>query len=276
MTSHSTLSINDLLVHEGVDLAGARFVRHQDTRSPTGRTPYSLWLANDGSFEAYQAIQETDRFPRGAVLASFVVSPLGETIFVGTYEVEAIGEAPPGHMDALHGHDVTGLCLYNLQPTPVLTNFRGRIVVDWGPGARAWVQRADRQDKPILEIKRSIVDPPFPGFDAFLHTVKGLDTVPLTWRTALSAVSGVYLLTSIKTGKHYVGSATGTAGFWGRWAAYAANGHGGNEALKLAAEDDYYVTILEVAASSSSAADVLRREELWKRKLRTRRYGSNL
>jgi hypothetical protein len=79
----------------------------------------------------------------------------------------------------------------------------------------------------------------------------------------------------MQTGKQYVGSATGTEGFWGRWSAYAANGHGGNQGLVLAAEDDYHVTILEVAASSATAADIVQREELWKRKLRTRQYGSN-
>src|SRR6185503_3532080 len=47
------------------------------------------------------------------------------------------------------------------------------------------------------------------------------------WRARLAAVAGVYLILATTTGRQYVGSATGIEGLWGRWAAYAVDGHGG-------------------------------------------------
>lgn len=47
-----------------------------------------------------------------------------------------------------------------------------------------------------------------------------------SWRAALSAVAGIYLITDMKTGKVYVGSATGDGGIWTRWSQYAATGLG--------------------------------------------------
>jgi hypothetical protein len=269
------ITINALLRLAGLDLATARLVRHQDKRGPTGRTPYSLWLADDGSFDGYQAIQSSQRFVVGGTVIAFVVTPIGETVFVGVYSVAGMGIAPKRSVDPLHGHDVTGLHLYSLRPHDALRDYQGRIVVDWGPGARAWVQRAATMEKPVLELRRTQADPVFPGFDGFIHTIGGLSAVPRTWRAALSAVSGIYLLVSVKTGKQYVGSATGSEGFWGRWAAYASNGHGGNAGLRLAAEDNYSVTILEVASSTASIEEILALESKWKAKLLSRAHGSN-
>ncbi|SEV92608.1 GIY-YIG nuclease family protein [Luteibacter sp. 329MFSha] len=268
------ITINALLEINGIDLKTTRLVRHQDKRGTLGRTPHSLWLSDDGSFDRYQAIQGTERFSVGGSIVSFVVTPIGETIFVGVYTVDAIGVTADDTVDPLLGHDVTGLHSYTLSPHPALAEYRGRIVIEWGPGARAWVQRGG-MTKPVIEIRRAHTDPPYPGHDGFMHTIRDLGHVPQTWRTVLTAAKGVYLLVSLKTGKQYVGSATGEDGFWGRWATYAANGHGGNIGLKLASEDDYAVTILEVASSKASVADILASEAKWKAKLLTKLHGTN-
>lgn len=269
------LTLNLLLQAAGIPLGKTRLVRHQDQRSPSGRTPYTAWRAQDGSFEQYQCIQSTERFSVGQWLASFVATPFGETLFVGLFKVNAVGTVPRGVTDPLGGHDVEGLHLYEIERLDALSEYSGRMVVEWGDGYRSWVQRADRQDKRIIELRKEINDPPFPGFDAFVHTIRTLANVPHTWRSALIAVSGVYLLVSMTTGKYYIGSATGAGGFWGRWESYAANGHGGNLGLKLAAEQDYVVSILEVAASTANEEDVLKLESKWKRKLLSREFGLN-
>jgi hypothetical protein len=269
------LTFNLLLDAEGILPSQTRLIRHQDQRGSSGCTPYHLWKAGDGSFERYQSIQSRERFEVGGWLASFVVTPFGETLFAGMYRVTGLGVAAEGETDPVGGHDVAGLHEYVIEPVAALAEHVGRLIIEWGEAYRSWVQRADRQDKRILELRREISEPPFPGFDGFVHTIRTLATVPQTWRTALSAVSGVYLLVSLTTGKQYVGSAVGAEGFWGRWVAYAANGHGGNVGLRLATEQDYQVSILEVAASTATRDDVLALESTWKDKLLSRRFGLN-
>ena len=78
------------------------------------------------------------------------------------------------------------------------------------------------------------------------------------------------MLTCPATDETYVGSATGTGGFWQRWMNYAADGHGGNIGLRERDRSDYRVSILQVAGSTDTYDDVIAMEMLWKRKLRTR------
>ncbi len=264
------ISFNHLLRTAGIDLARARLVRHQDNRAPAGKSPYDLWVADDGRLELYQRIQSKDRFKGADWVISFVATPLNETLFIGSYRVCGVGRVPAGTTDPIGGHDVTGLFFYELQPDQALREYAGRVIVDWGTAFRTWVQRPDRQDKPILEIRQTAIDPPFPGFTSFSWPIRELTSVPFSWRGALSAVGGVYVLVCRSTGKQYVGSASGVGGFWERWETYYRTGHGGNEGMKLAAGHDYQVSILEVASSSLSRDEIIQMEELWKDKLLTR------
>jgi len=269
------IGFNYLLRSAGIDLARARLVRHQDNRAPTGRTPYDLWIAADGRLESYQRIQSKDRFKGADWIIAFVATPLDEALFVGSYRVRGIGKVPPGTSDPVGGHDVTGLFLYDLEPDQALQEYVGRIIIDWGMGFRAWVQRPDSQDKPRIEIRRKACEPPFPGFLSFSWPIRELSSVPPSWRGALSAVGGVYLLVCRSTGKQYVGSAYGAGGFWSRWEDYYRTGHGGNEGLKLVSDSDYQVSVLEVASSSLNAEQIIALEERWKDKLLTREFGLN-
>ncbi|MGR3467231.1 MAG: GIY-YIG nuclease family protein, partial [Shimia sp.] len=139
---------------------------------------------------------------------------------------------------------------------------------------RSWSQWVHSQNKRILEWRRTSLEPPFPGFAAFSARIGELATLPRTWRAALSASGGVYLLVS-DTGAHYVGSASGEDGFWGRWQAYAANGHGGNVLLQAAGQKDYTVSVLETAGNTATLPEIIARESAWKRKLGTRATGLN-
>ena len=111
-----------------------------------------------------------------------------------------------------------------------------------------------------------------------------------SWRAALSAVAGVYVITDTSNGKVYVGSATGDTsapgggGLWSRWWGYSASGHGGNEDLRalLAPEvqgplhaRNFQFSILEIADTHASADDVKRRERHWKRVLGSHVHGYN-
>ncbi len=269
------LRFNDLLEKADIDLLRARLVRHKDTRATARRSPHDLWLAADGQFEVYQSVQGEEIFKNCNWIISFVATPLDETLFAGVYAVRGVGIAPAGMIDPLSDHDVGGHFLYDLQPDAALREYSGRIVVDWGKGFRSWVQRPDRQNKAILEIRRVAIEPPFPGFTSFSWSMRELSSVPASWRAALSAVSGVYLLVSRSTGQQYVGSAYGVGGFWARWEDYFRTGHGGNEAMKLVSEGDYQVSVLEFASSSASVEEIIAMEVNWKNKLLTRQFGLN-
>lgn len=126
------------------------------------------------------------------------------------------------------------LDIYAYERVSVLDHLIGCLKVDWGEEKRRWAQRADSAngDKRIVELSRSFREPDFPGFSNFIGHLGTLMALPATWISALSAARGVYLLTCPRTKEQYVGSAYGADGFWGRWQAYAAIGHGGNLGLK--------------------------------------------
>jgi len=134
------------------------------------------------------------------------------------------------------------------------------------------VQRADRKDKAVLEIRKEVKEEPFPGFTQFCWDIDQIAAVPLAWQKVLRNVKGVYLLVCNETGKQYVGSAKGEENLWGRFLDYAKTGHGGNVELKRRKSRRYQVTILEVVNSDTG---IERIEEAWKRKLMTRQFGLN-
>ena len=266
------LTFNTILRSEGVDPTKVRLVRHQDNRAIVSCTPYNLWRAGDGRLELYQRIQRREVFEIGSTLASFVATPADETLFVGLYHVDGIGVAPPGTIDPVIQAERAGFHLYDIQRKELLSDYVGHLVIDWGKGFRSWVQRADRQDKPVLEIRKEMREQPFPGFTHFCWDIDQINAVPLRWQEVLKSVKGVYLLVCNETGKQYVGSAKGEESLWGRFLEYARTGHGGNVELRRRGSKGYQVTVLEVVNSDTGIERV---EEAWKKKLISRKFGLN-
>ena len=276
-----TLLFTDLLVKAGLDPASVRLLRHQ-TKAPNVRTPYVLWRDQRLAFEEYQCVQTVGNRANlaASMWASFVAPPAGGTLFVGIYSAERVGIAAANWICPLYGvpgASLTrdGLDRYIASRTADLDDYIGRLWIDWGAGARSWIQRADRQNKPIVELTREFREDAFPGYTQFVSNVSEIQGLPATWVSALRAARGVYLLTSAKTREQYVGSATGEAGFHGRWINYASDGHGGNLGLKSSEPSDYQVSILEVSGSAATTDDILAVEQLWKRKLQSRETGLN-
>ncbi len=122
----------------------------------------------------------------------------------------------------------------------------------------------------------------FPGFEDIDLAFEELEALVLKgrpdWKAALESVKGVYLITDVKTGKRYVGSAYGEHGIWSRWCSYVASGHGGNVELRALATDtspDYMRTafrfaLLEHRPTRTPDEVILAREVFWKRVLLTR------
>lgn len=255
-------------------------LRHQDKRAARGRTPYELWRDDPPAFESYQSIQSLEnrpKFSRAPVWASFVATPDGSTMFVGLYNAKYRGvleeDTPKPQND---GFDLAGTCdIYELQPDERLADLKGKVFIAWGDGTRAWVQRADNQNKQIVELRPEFKEPDFPGFLNFTAPLSKVEGLPKTWIEHLKYATGVYLLTCPKTKEQYVGSAYGEEGFWHRWIEYVRTGHGGNIALKSREYSDYQVSVLEVAGSASNRDDVLKMESRWKEKLQSREMGLN-
>ena len=165
--------------------------------------------------------------------------------------------------------------VYQLELDERFEGFDGKLYIEWGPGKRSWIQRADSQDKQITELRPEFKEPEFPGYLQFVRSLSQLNKVPKSWIAALQASRGIYLLTCPKTQEQYVGSATGEEGFWHRWQEYVQTGHGGNVALKSRDPSDYQVSILEVAGTSLTTEEILAMELLWKEKLQSREMGLN-
>ncbi len=270
------LTFNDLLALEGIDTAKVRLVRHQDGRLGAGRL-YESWRNDRDAFEDYQSVQSRDVFPVGDLLASFVVTEARKTVFVGMYRVDGVSNCPTGSTDALLKHDISGQFKYDLHLVDDLAEYQDMVVIEWGAGARTWVQRAANQPKPVIEIAQQY-EPQFPGFRVFIRPVDEIPSLPSGWQQVLRSVKGVYLVVDLDSGQQYVGSAKGADSLLGRWMDYAAGGDGGDAALKAAASHgprSYQVSVLEVVDENTPDETIEQIESYWKNKLLSRRFGLN-
>lgn len=170
-----------------------------------------------------------------------------------------------------------------------LEHLVGRVIVQYHRTARQSYRLGESLGASLLvhEIRPerlSIED--FPGYSSASLDFCTLRIVvrqqPAAWFTALRSVAGVYLIADKSNGKHYVGSASGKDGIWGRWEAYAKTGHGGNtELVALLAEKgeghalNFLFSILEICDRISTNDEVLARETHWKNILLSRKFGYN-
>lgn len=127
----------------------------------------------------------------------------------------------------------------------------------------------------------------FPGYKNINLTKGQLDVIVRqnvdSWRSALSSIKGIYLITDTATGKLYVGKADGEEGIWGRWAIYSATTHGHNVALKKEfgieappeRQNDLRFSLLEIADLNTTKQDIADRENHWKAILMSRLHGYN-
>jgi hypothetical protein len=177
--------------------------------------------------------------------------------------------------------------LFDLVESEVLSDLIGRLVIDWGAGARSWRQRGVMASlKPIVSILERQVRP-FPGFERLVLTFAELDEVIsqprryAAWHASMSAVSAIYVIANQLTGKLYVGSAHGEGGLLGRWTDYVNSYHGGNKKLVAEIEADpstfknFQFSVLQVLSRTATAEQVLGVESLYKRKMLSIPFGLN-
>lgn len=275
-----SISFNSILKEHGLNPKDVRLIRHKDTKSSPGRSPYELWRDDPEAFMVYQSSQRISNRKKFSApyWAVFVADAFNDTMFVGLYAASYRGllekDRPKPHV--IGEVDKAGSCdIYNLELDDRFRDLIGRLIIDWGLGERAWVQYANRQNKEVLELRAKQSEPPFPGFLNFIEPLSRLGKLPRGWIETLRSAHGVYILTCPRTKEQYVGSADGEDGFWGRWKQYFITGHGGNIGLKSRDPSDYQVAILEVAGSAADHKDILAMEGRWQRKLQSREMGLN-
>lgn len=240
-----TMALTFTTILRGVDIdpAHVRLLRHKDQRADRGRTPYDLWRDDLSAFEMYQSTQSFHTRGKldAPMWAVFLGTPQGDTLFGGLWRARYLGvNETSRRWPHVEGEDPAGTVdTYDLVSDDLLSDYSGRLVIEWGSGERAWVQYANRQEKRVLEIRRTFQEPEFPGYLRFREPLSRIRAMPRSWQAALRAVHGIYLLTCPRTREQYVGVAMGAGGFYGRWMEYVMTSHGGNLGLKIRDPADY-------------------------------------
>ena len=178
-----------------------------------------------GTFKSWQERQSKKNFERDYIL-SLIYYGRDEWVFGGIYKRKDV-ERKKDYFE------------YDTELLNLRKDLIGRLIVYFPRlGRQSYLNLEKWVDKlEVVEILRkpyTVKD--FPGYENVLIDFDLLKTIierrEPSWKTALSSVKGVYIITDKSNGKIYVGSAYGKASFWSRWALYAKNGHGGNKELK--------------------------------------------
>lgn len=169
--------------------------------------------------------------------------------------------------------------VFDLVEVDRLADLRGRLVIGWSSPRRWWMYGPAAARYAVMGVADA--EPiPFPGFDRLVLDYPRLQAVMrehryASWRTALSSVMGVYLITDTRDGRQYVGKADGAENIRQRWDAYVANGHGGNVELRGLDPSSFRYSLLRVFDPSTPTPVIDAAESHFKVALDSRRHGLN-
>src|SRR6476660_2288053 len=141
----NAIGIVDLLEILGFDDAiTTKMDRHQDNQG------YEMVdLRRDGWFERYQCLQKRPRFDKCEQLVSFIGDGGSRARLYSVYKVlntrPASEELVPANAPF---KDEQYQYYYELEKLSAFDDLQDRVVIDWGPGAIAWVQKLT--NKPVV------------------------------------------------------------------------------------------------------------------------------
>lgn len=271
----SELRMFELLQTLDPDLAPAQCKLHLASWNGS-EDPIDVYFAGD--FNEWQSQQTQKNFERQYVVSLIALAKRDKWLFAGCFDRAGYrnqgGEWP---------HK------YSLIQRTQTKSLDGRLIVDFSRPGRTSYQIAENwiEKLAVHEIRSArMTIQEFPGFSEVLVSKSHLNLIVdqqiSSWKSALSSVAGIYVITDTKTGKHYVGKATGDKGIWGRWCSYASNGHGGNKLLRAilkkngkAYANNFQFAIIETADTHANEDDLFARESHWKDVLQSRQYGYN-
>lgn len=268
----STFSLGDALAKAGLPITETMVMRHAYLKVHKDGFP---GISADSTFDEIMSFTSTQsRDPMGfkkdpARYWVVFLPELGSRARLWAV-VENMGEIP--NDGALREFDL------QLRPG-ALADLVGRLVIRWASPRAWWVNGTTAQNYPVLEVVAAEPEP-FPGFDNLVVDFDRLQAVVsdpryAAWRTALSSVIGIYLITDLSDGRQYVGKADGNDTILQRWTAYATNGHGGNIELKKCDRTKFRFSVLRILDPSTAVADVNAVESHYKTALDTRVHGLN-
>lgn len=290
------MPFNDLLIREGVDPAKVIVLRHT-LKDPLNKALSTELLgrlldARPGAFNLYQSIQggataaAINSLAGRGYIASFIGQRAGQATFVGLYKIEGFSSVAPQDLTGfaewqtlkqfgftpqnMFGADLTASTIFDLQETPVLQDWSGKLIIDWPPPDISWRRRAHENTMPVRAItEESNFSPPMPHWRDLLIKWQEISTLPPRWRVALSHWRGIYFIYDSSDGKGYVGSAYGANNLIGRWDYYAQTGHGDVVGLLDRDPNNFTFSILERVAPGADVAEVVAIENSWMKRLHT-------
>lgn len=142
----------------------------------------------------------------------------------------------------------------------------------------------------VYEIAPNIKLGHFPGYQNVRMSHKEMQQVLTredpSWKSALSYVKGIYVITDKSNGRLYIGSASGnTDGIWQRWSGYAhlENLTGGNKEFNNIVLENgrehiqkhFQYSILEIFDTRTKSEIIIERENYWKSVFDTKKHGMN-
>lgn len=272
---------------DAADKKRVRLLRHKDNRrvkviggKEYTNSLYDIYLNDNEVFMTYQSEQVKKRFIDVDYFVAFIGEEGVSSRFVGVYknlgiikEIEDYNDEPQAKFDF---QEINGFEL-----------LKERVVIDWRSPV-SWLQNYTNE-MPVVRIDRGLKEDNIPVFSRFEDVL--LDYSQLShifetnneeWKAKLESCNCIYLILDKSNGKQYVGSTYNKQGIWGRWAQYAATGHGGDKDLKPLLEADpnyarknFQWCILETLPLKILEEHAIDRESLYKRKFGTRDFGYN-
>ena len=175
-----------------------------------------------------------------------------------------------------------------------LNKYRKRLIVkldeNLGINFELTYEAIEKKNIEVFEVFSNIASGKFNGYQNVSITHKELREIvsnnELSWKLALSYIKAVYVITDTKTGKLYIGSASGNSqGLWQRWECYAdfKDLTGGNKEFEVLVEkngknyilNNFKYSIVEIFDTKTNQEYILERENYWKNVFETKKFRMN-
>lgn len=286
------LNFTSLLPSIDIDPAETLIVRHVPVEKSLKRVLPWLVVERPELWRAYQQIQWESlekAMTRGRYIASFIGQDAGTATFAGLYKIGAWSKLDladyndfPGNAELMalgmggRSPEMPDCLAFELDPVGHFEDWVGRLTIQWPKPYQKWWRWGSSGNFPVLTIEaESRFVRGMPDWQDIVLTHAELQSLPASWRSALSQWRGIYFIYDAGRQAGYVGSAYGSDNILGRWRDYARTGHGGNKELKSSAAGDLRFSILHRTSPDLDTEAIVALEASWKQRLHTREFGLN-